>query len=133
MRGTALNCSGVAVVLRASILVRGSCYRLRRRGCSTCGKQNVLVEVSFWRDLYRGCCAFWFRGAYRKDYDYALAHPEQEWRNRARFFRDKYFNSGYMQVGRDRGGGGPAARSPAHDDTPTKWIWNVSHPSLARW
>mmetsp|Transcript_38842 Transcript_38842/g.62226 ORF Transcript_38842/g.62226 Transcript_38842/m.62226 type:complete len:195 (+) Transcript_38842:53-637(+) len=35
----------------------------------------------------------------REDYDYALAHPEQEWRNRARFFRDKYFNSGYMQVG----------------------------------
>ena len=36
---------------------------------------------------------------YRKDYDYALAHPEQEWLNRARFYRDKYFNSGYLQIG----------------------------------
>ena len=34
-----------------------------------------------------------------QDYDYALAHPEEEWLNRARFYRDKYFNSGYMQVG----------------------------------
>mmetsp|Transcript_36170 Transcript_36170/g.89123 ORF Transcript_36170/g.89123 Transcript_36170/m.89123 type:complete len:329 (+) Transcript_36170:164-1150(+) len=35
----------------------------------------------------------------REDYDYALAHPEQVMLNRARFYRDKYFNSGYMQVG----------------------------------
>jgi hypothetical protein len=38
-----------------------------------------------------------------EDYDYALAHPEEEWLNRARVYRDKYFNSGYMQVGRELG------------------------------
>lgn len=36
---------------------------------------------------------------YHEDYDYALAHPEEEWLNRARFYRDKYFNAGYLQIG----------------------------------